>query len=146
MVNFSLYRTYAWAAPNSSLEPPPAALPLGGMQDWRIRNAVEANLGARGWTPSANPGVLVAYGVAVHEMNTSSFSEYARYVQEGGREGLGPAFVTGYQQGTLYLDLYDSTTRQLVWHASATAVIGSGDNSEVVRTAVQMMLAKLPSQ
>jgi hypothetical protein len=147
MANFAAYRTYAWGSADTPLlEPLPAAPPLSGVQDWSIRNAVDASLAARGWTVSSNPDVFVVYGVAVHEMNTSTFSEYARYVSEGGRQGMAEAFVTGYQQGTLYLDLYDARTRQLVWHASASAVVSSGENTDLVRTAVEQMLAKLPSQ
>lgn len=146
--NFAAYRSFAWAPANT---PPPAGERLAGLADWRIRNAVVADLQARGWTqvPERDvpgPDVLVDYGVLVQDKYTDSFSGYAQYVGEGGRQGMGDAFVSGYQQGTLVLHLYDARTRQLVWRASATAVLGAEQNGELAQAAVKDMLAKLPSQ
>lgn len=141
MATFAAYQTYGWTSAGS---PKPPGEHAAGLVDWRVRNAVDASLRGRGWTPSDGPDVLIDYGVAVQEMNTDSFSDYARYVQEGGRQGLSEAFVSGYQQGTLSLYMYDARTRQLVWRAAATAVVGGSDNDEVVRSAVQQMVDKLP--
>jgi len=143
--NFAAYRSYAWASPGTPLSPPLAAPPLSGVSDWRIRNAVEAELAAHGWSMSSTPDILLGYGVILQDMNTESFSDYARYVREGGREDMGTAFVDGYQQGTLVLQLYDGSTGQLVWRGTATAVMSSG-GGDVARDAVRQLLGKLPRQ
>src|SRR5512139_2878632 len=120
--NFAAYRSFGWAPADT---PPPAGERLNGLADWRIRNAVIAGLQGRGWSqvPAQDvpgPDVLVDYGVLVQDKYTDSFSGYAQYVNEGGRQGMADAFVGGYQQGTLVLHLYDARTRQLLWRASAT--------------------------
>jgi hypothetical protein len=110
------------------------------------RSAVDAELRARGWNQSVNPDIVVAYGLVVGETNTESFRAYARYLREGGRDGLGEAFVTGYETGTLILTLYEAGTGRLVWRASATAVVDSGKKGELARTAVREMLSRLPRE
>lgn len=143
MANFAGYRSYGWV-PISN--PPPIGERLTGLTDWRIRNDVDADLMARGWAQRTSGDVLVDYGVAVEEMSTDSFQAYGRYVQEGGRQGLAGAFVEGFQQGTLVIHFYDGRSGQLVWRGAATAIMNQdgGDNADVLRQAIQNMLAQLP--
>src|SRR5262249_28811419 len=124
--------------------PPPIGRRRSGLEDWRIRNDVDAVLDQRGLVKGSSPSLLVDYGVATEREYTESFSDYGRYVMEGGRGSLADAFVTGYESGTLVIHLYDGRTGQLVWRASATAVVEEGDKSQHTREAIQAMFAKLP--
>lgn len=142
--NFAAYRSYGWVKVD---QPPPVGERLTGLTDWRIRNDVGADLAARGWAVSPGPDVLVDYGIILEQRNTDSFSAYAQYIQEGGREGMSGAFVDGFQQGTLVLHFYDGRTGQLVWRGSASAIVEpTGENADLVHSAIDKMLAQLPRQ
>jgi len=139
--NFAAYRTYNWVPTDHE---PPEGLRFQGTQDWRVRSAVEGELGSRSLVKAASPGLLVDYGVSFDRETTKTFGDYARYVNEGGRGGLADAYVLGYEQVTVILHLYDARTGELVWRASATAMVDGDDNGERTRRAIHEMIAQLP--
>lgn len=142
--NLSSYRTYEWAA-----QPATALRQTGdesAVLDWRIRAAIDDGLAARGYRRAAGnpPDVLVAYDVVVREKNTDSFRGYFGYLSQGGRKGLGDAFVEGYDEGTLVIELVDQRTRDVAWRGSASGVIDPAHPGRRVDQAVGEILARLP--
>jgi hypothetical protein len=144
IATFGRYDTYAWsgaAAPARSVAETEASL-----VDWRIRNAVDRGLAAKGYVRTTGPAsLLVNYDVKVRQQDAYSFREYFRYRQLGGPEGMGSSWVQGYEEGTLVLYLVDARTREPAYRASATAVIASGGDGKRLEDAVGRMLADLPA-
>jgi len=145
--DFGRYRTYDWRSPPrqaGSQQPPGEAM----RQDWRLRAYVDQGLEAKGYArvTSGTPDFLVDYEFTEKEKHTSSFGDYLNYYQAGGSEGMVETFTFGYHEGTLVLGIFDGTTRQLVWRASATAPAEPQTAQTQLAVAVRMMLARLPAR
>jgi Domain of unknown function (DUF4136) len=114
--NFSQYKTYSWQE----------IKPANSLWDARIKNAVDAQLAAKGWTQVASGG-----DVAVVAVKTSKTQRTLQTFYDGfgggwgwrrfGGGGFGDATTTeqDYKVGTLVIDLYDAKTKQLIWRGSA---------------------------
>lgn len=143
IATFGRYATYAWAlpaAPARSARETNAAL-----VDWRIRNAVDRGLAAKGYVRTADAASLfVDYDVAAREQNTEAFQDYFRHRRQGGTKDMGEPFVAGYPPGTLVLQLVDARTRQLAYRASATGAVDEGGDRRRLDEAIERMLADLP--
>ena len=113
---FSQYKTYSWQE----------IKPANSLWDARIKNAVDAQLAAKGWTQVDSGG-----DVAVVAMKTSKTQRTLQTFYDGfgggwgwrrfGGGGFGDATTTeqDYKVGTLVIDLYDAKTKQLIWRGSA---------------------------
>ena len=143
--NMSGYRTYRWWQ-----------LPLsergGGyserevLLDWRVRQAVDRELAARGFAedPAGTPEFVVRYSVRVREESTSSFRDYLAYRADGGGKDMGDALM-GYAEGTLGLEVVDVATRRIAWRATATAVVEKDPNGKLIDPAVAEMMERFPA-
>ena len=145
--DFSAYRTYRWAtAPADTLDERPRT----GMDllDWRIRTAIEKQLTARGYdeVASGRADFVVAYHVDFREAHTESVGDFIRYRESGGQEGPQEAYVFGYQEGTIIIEVLDEATQRLVWRSTATPLINPENEQEKVSEAVQTMMARFPSR
>ncbi len=142
----AVYRTYAWrsaALERGSEDARDSAL----LSDWRVRNAVDRQLAAKGYEkrPSGGVDFLVDYSIAVTDKNTQTISDYMNYRDRGGALGPQEAYVFGYQEGSLIIEIVDAKTRELVWRASGTAVANLRDNTVLMERAVGRMLQRFPS-
>ena len=98
IATFGRYGTYAWSS---------AALPArssgeseASVFDWRLRNAVDRGLAAKGYVRTqGDASLLVDYNVATRERETDTFLGYFRYRQLGGAKDLGEAYVRGLRGG-----------------------------------------------
>jgi hypothetical protein len=142
--DMSGYRTYRWW--KLPLNEKPGHSEREGLLDWRVRNAVERELAARGYAQdtAGTPDFVVRYDVRLHEESTSSFREYLAYRADGGGKDMGDALM-GYEEGTLTLDVVDVATRRLAWRSAATAVIEQNPNGKLIDPAVTQMLARFPA-
>jgi len=112
--NFSQYKTYSWQE----------IKPANSLWDARIKNAVDAQLAAKGWTQVDNGG-----DVAIVAIKTTQTQGTLQTFYDGmgggwrwrGMGGFGQSTTTeqDYKQGTLVVDLYDAKTKQLIWRGSA---------------------------
>lgn len=124
-----------------------------GLLDLRIRAAVEAELGARGFT-SAEPvsaDFLVAYHVALdRKLQATTIDDY--YGSAGFRHWSGPGYTQTYvsevEVGTLMLDVLDARSHELIWRGTAQAEVIADATPEErearVREAVRRMLERFP--
>jgi hypothetical protein len=146
--NFSHYETYAWksaavAAPSWPAKSDRAAL------DWQLRSLVDQQMARRGYQLVGNDGadLLVDYRVETRDVDmTDSFSDYAQYRAAGGTESPGTAWVQGYEQGTLFIEVSDAKTRQLVWYGSASAVVNPKLRQERMPRAIDQIFARFPGR
>src|SRR5262249_32097735 len=130
---FATYKSYAWT------EGTPSPNPLG---EQRIHAAVEAQLAAKEMMKvDSDPNLYIATHVLTHEQ------------KEIVANGLGPwwgggvtATVETYVQGTLSADLYDASTRKMVWRgvASGTASDKASKNTSKIDKALVKMFQRYP--
>jgi hypothetical protein len=144
-VDFSGYHTYRWARPlpEVSMEHPRSGRDL---LDWRIRTAIEKQLAIKGYVEatSAKADLLVVYHLEIREKNTDSVADFLDYRQGGGDADMQEAFVFGYQEGTLVIEVLDAASRRLVWRGVAGPLISPDSQQERVRSAVDQVMARFP--
>jgi Domain of unknown function (DUF4136) len=112
--NFSQYKTYSWQE----------IKPANSLWDARIKDAVDAQLAAKGWTKVDTDG-----DVAIVAIKTTQTQRTLQTFYDGfgggwrwrGFGGFGDATTTeqDYKEGTLVVDLYDAKAKQLIWRGSA---------------------------
>jgi hypothetical protein len=140
------YHAYAWwAAP---LEQRRGAYGQSeALLDWRVRDAVDRGLQARGYVlaTTGKPDFIVAYRLSREDASTSSFRDYLEYRVEGGRQDMGESFI-GYERGTLALTFEDAATRRFAWRATTSAALdGSDGRGDRIGPAVGQMLERFPA-
>lgn len=118
--NFSQYKTYSWEAIKGS----------NSLWDARIKESVNAQLAAKGWTQVDSGG-----DVCIVAIKTSQTQRTLQTVYDGmgggwgwrGFGGFGESTTTeqDYKEGTLVVDLYDAKTKQLIWRGSAEDTVSS---------------------
>jgi hypothetical protein len=124
-VDFSQYKTYSWETVQTQ-DP----LWVG-----RIKDAVNAALAAKGWTqaPSGGQVAIVAMDMTKNHQTLNTYYDgfgggwgWRRF----GGAGFGDATTTteNYKVGTLVIDLYDASSKQLIWRGSASDTLS--DKSE----------------
>ena len=141
--NFSQYKTYSWQE----------IKPANSLWDARIKNAVDAQLAAKGWTQVASGG-----DVAIVAIKTTQTQRSLQTFYDGmgggwgwrrfGGGGFGEATTTeqDYKEGTLVVDLYDAKTKQLIWRSSAEDTLSSKaeKNEKNLDKGVAKMFKKFP--
>ena len=141
--NFSQYKTYSWQQIN----------PANSLWDSRIKNAVDAQLTAKGWTKVDSGG-----DVAIVAIKTSQTQRTLQTFYDGigggwgwrrfGGGGFGDATTTeqDYKVGTLVIDLYDAKTKQLIWRGSAQDTVSdkATQNEKNLDKGVAKMFKKFP--
>jgi len=140
-VNFSQYKTYSWQqikSPNS-------------LWDNRIKNSVDAQLAAKGWTQVASGGdvSLVAMKTTKTERNLQTFYDgFGGGWRWRGFGGMGEATTTeqDYKEGTVVVDLYDSKTKQLIWRGSTEDTLSdkAAKNEKNLDKGVEKMFKDFP--
>ncbi len=141
--NFSQYKTYSWQE----------IKPANSLWDARIKNAVDAQLAAKGWTQVDSGG-----DVAVVAIKTSKTQRTLQTFYDGfgggwgwrrfGGGGFGDSTTTeqDYKVGTLVVDLYDAKTKQLIWRGSAQDTLSdkAEKNEKNLNKGVAKMFKKFP--
>jgi hypothetical protein len=112
--NFAQYKTYSWQE----------IKPANSLWDARIKNAVDAQLAAKGWTQVDSGGDVAIVAIKTTQTQRSLQTFYDGFGggwRWRGFGGMGEATTTeqDYKEGTLVVDLYDAKTRQLIWRGSA---------------------------
>jgi Domain of unknown function (DUF4136) len=141
--NFSHYKTYSWQQ----------IKPANSLWDARIKNAVDTQLAAKGWTQVASGG-----DVAIVAIKTSQTQRTLQTFYDGfgggwgwrrfGGGGFGDATTTeqDYKVGTLVVDLYDAKTKQLIWRGSAQDMLSdkAAKNEKNLEKGVAKMFKPFP--
>ena len=138
--NFASFRTYSWLRVEA------------GNNLWtdRIRVAVDKELTAKGLTlqPSGGDLGVAAMGRTRQEQTYTTF-----YDNIGGGwfwRGLGPTTATTTVEetpiGTLTLDMFDASSKKLVWRGVSTKTLSDNPekNEKKLEDAVNDMIKKFP--
>ena len=132
--NFSTYHTYKW------VDIPGGAHP-NQIMDAEIKQAIDAQLSQKGLTKTdgEKADLLVGYQVAVDQQK--QWNAYGMGRGFGG--GMGTATSSNIDIGTLVLDMYDPSTKQLVWTGRATKTLDPSSNQEKNQKNLDKAMAKL---
>jgi Domain of unknown function (DUF4136) len=141
--NFSQYKTYSWQE----------IKPANSLWDARIKNAVDAQLTAKGWTQVASGGDVAVVAIKTSQTQRSLQTFYDGFGggwgwRRFGGGGFGEATTTeqDYKEGTLVIDLYDAKTKQLIWRGSAEDMLSgkAEKNEKNLEKGVAKMFKKFP--
>jgi hypothetical protein len=121
--NFSKYHSYKWIDIEGGTHP-------NQIVDAEIKQAVDSQLSSKGLvkTDGDKPDLLVGYQTAVDQEK-----QWNAYGMGGARfGGMGTATATSstISVGTIVVDMYDPTTKQLVWTGRAEKTIEPSSNQE----------------
>ena len=116
--------------------------------EWTIRNAIDQTLAAKGYQRivAGDPDFLVDFGIRLEEKSTDTFGEYIKYRDEGGKQGLGSAFVFGYEQGSVAIEITDARSNAPLWTGSERIVLDDGQDVSKIEGAANRILAGFPGK
>jgi Domain of unknown function (DUF4136) len=133
--DFSKYHTYKWVNIEGGSHP-------NQIVDQEIRQSVDNQLATKGLmkSDSDKADLYVGYQVALdQERQWNAFGTGG--IRWGG--GMGSATSSTITNGTLVLDMYDPTTKQLVWTGNATKTLDPSSNQEKNMKNLNKAMAKL---
>lgn len=140
--NFAQYHTYTWGHVASS-DP---------LFESRIRDAVDHALQAKGWrqVPEGASADVTVTAVAMHK-NQKQYTTFYDDLGPGWRwrgwgTGMSTTSVEDVPVGTLIVDLYDTSSKGLVWRGVARDTLSDKPekNTEKLQKAVDKMFDKFP--
>lgn len=158
--DFAAFHRFAWYAEDALFQPGEGDKPLSLLNRRRVVEAIEATLGAKGFTKAENregADFLVAYSVGTRERisGTEMIGEgfyrpwHWGWPYYGAGLGMGHALATfdSRTEGRLSIDVLDARTRKPVWHGVAPDTLSALDleqsGTRVVRAA-QSVLDRFP--
>ena len=133
--DFSKYHTYKWVTIEGGAHP-------NQITDAEIKQAIDTQLAAKGLTKtdSDKADLYVGYQIALDkEKQWNAFGTGG--VRWGG--GMASATSSTITNGSLVLDMYDPTTKQLVWTGNATKTLDPSGNQEKNQKNLDKAMEKL---
>jgi len=141
--DFNQYKTYSWQE----------IKPENSLWDARIKDAVDAQLAAKGWTQVDSGGDVAIVAIKTTQTQRSLQTFYDGFGggwRWRGFGGMGETTTTeqDYKEGTLVVDLYDAKTKQLIWRGSAEGTLSNNTekNEKNLDKGVAKMFKKFPAQ
>lgn len=133
--NFAKYHTYKWVTIEGGAHP-------NQIMDAEIKQAVDSQLAAKGMTKtdSDKADLYIGYQVAIDQEK-----QWNGFGMGGGMRwgGMASATSSTISNGTLVVDMYDPTTKQLVWTGNATKTLDPSSNQEKNMKNLNKAMAKL---
>ncbi len=134
--DFSKYHTYKWVAIEGASHP-------NQIMDAEIKQSVDSQLSAKGMTKTDGDkaDMYIGYQVAVDQQK-----QWNAYGMGGGpRWGGGMASATSstIDIGSLVVDMYDPTTKQLIWTGTVTKSMDPSSNQQKNQKNLDKAVAKL---
>jgi hypothetical protein len=137
--NFTRYKTFSWEKVETSD-------PL-----WvsRIKNSVSAALAAKGWTLVDSGGDVAVLAMEVtkeHQTLNTYYDQFGGGWRWGGGFGDATTTTETYKVGTLVVDLFDASTKGLIWRGSASDTLSSKSdkNIKALDKSVQQLFEHFP--
>jgi len=130
--NFANFHTYKWVTIEGGAHP-------NQIIDQEIKQSIDSQLAAKGFTKTDadNANLYIGYQVAVDQQK-----QWNAWGMRG-FGGMGQATSSNIDNGTLVLDMYDPTTKQLVWQGRATKTLDPSSNQEKNEKNLNKAMAKL---
>jgi|SRR5580704_9009798 hypothetical protein len=135
-VSFANYHTYKWVTVEGASYP-------NQIVDTQIKNSIDSQLQSKGLVKSTTDkaDLYVAYQVSLNQEK-----EWNAYGMGGGLRwggGMATAQSSTISIGTLALDMYDPSTKQLVWTGRATKTLDPGANQQKKQKNLDKAMQKL---
>ena len=133
--DFSKFHTYKWVTIEGGAHP-------NQIVDAQIKQAVDSQLAAKGLTKtdSDKADLYIGYQIALdQEKQWNAFGTGG--MRWGG--GMGSATSSTITNGSLVLDMYDPSTKQLVWTGNATKTLDPSGNQEKNQKNLDKAMQKL---
>lgn len=132
--DFSKYHTYKWVAIEGGAHP-------NQIMDAEIKQAVDSQLASKGMTKTDRDkaDLYVGYQIAVDQEKQWNAWGTGR----GLGMGMGSATSSTINIGTLVLDMYDPSSKQLVWTGHAEKTIDPSSNQEKNMKSLNKAMSKL---
>jgi hypothetical protein len=134
-VNFSKYHTYKWVPIEGAQYP-------NQIMDAQIKASIDSQLAAKGFTKTDadNADLVIGYQVSVqHETQWNAYGTGG--MRWGG--GMASAQQSTISIGTMVVDMYDPTTKTLVWTGRATKTIDPNASQDKKQKNLDKAMAKL---
>jgi len=149
--NYASYKTFDWYAASRYAKEQAQGV-NNPLMDRRVKNAVERELTAKGFTLNSkqDPDFLVTYYPIYRERRYRTATHMGWGYRPWWGASVGTTMVQEhrYEEGTIVLEIVDFKTNQLVWHSAAqgalTGLENPEDAEEVVGQAVKEMLDRFP--
>ena len=121
--NFAQYKTYSWGAVKTP----------DSLWDDRVKNAVNNELAARGWTlvPSGGEVVVAARDAIHNQQQLDTFYDGFGGGWRWGGFGMSTTTVDTYKVGTLIVDMFDATNKNLIWRGAASDTLSGNSDKNI---------------
>lgn len=133
--NFTKFHSYKWVNIEGSAHP-------NQIVDQEIKQAVDSQLASKGLTKTDadQADLYVGYQVAVNQEK-----QWNGYGMGGGVRwgGMSTATSSTISNGTLVVDMYDPSSKQLVWTGAATKTLDPKSNPEKNQKNLDKAVSKL---
>jgi hypothetical protein len=132
--DFSKFHTYKWVVIQGATYP-------NQIVDQEIKQAIDAQLASKGLskTDADNADLYVAYQVGIQQQQQWNAWGMGR----GFGGGMGQATSSTIDNGTLVLDMYEPSAKQLVWQGRATKTLNPSSNQQRNEKNLDRAMAKL---
>jgi hypothetical protein len=133
--DFSKFHTYKWIGIGGGAHP-------NQIVDAQIKQSVDSQLASKGLTKvqGDKADLYIGYQTAVDKERQWNAFGTGGGIRWG---GMGTATSTAISVGTLVLDIYDPTTKQLVWTGTATKTLDPSSNQQKNQQRLDKAMAKL---
>jgi Domain of unknown function (DUF4136) len=135
-VDFSKYHTYKWVTIEGATYP-------NQIVDAQIKQSIDSQLASKGLTKVDGDKADLYIG---YQVSISSEKQWNAYGMGGGLRwggGMATAQQSTISTGTLALDMYDPSNKQLVWTGRATKTLDAGANQSKKQKNLDNAMKKL---
>ena len=133
--DFSKYHSYKWVAIEGATQ-------LNQILDAQIRASIDSQLAAKTLTKTDGDKADLLIG---YQTSLDQEKQWNAYGVGGGLRwgGMGTATSSTISVGTLVLDMYDPSSKKLVWTGRVTKTLDPGDNQEKKQKNLDKAMQKL---
>jgi len=134
--DFSRFHTYKWVSIGRGAHP-------NQIVDAQIKQSIDAQLASKGLTKidGDRANLYIGYQIAVDKEKQWDAFGMGGGIRWGG--GMATANSSSISVGTLVLDIYDPTTKQLIWTGTATKALDPSSSQEKNQKHLNKAMAKL---
>lgn len=139
--NFTEFKTYAFS--KTSID----KVEISDLDKKRILYAIDNVMPTKGFTKSENPDVLISFFTKESErINIYNNMGWGYGFGWGPNWGMGYTRTTTTPEGTLFIDIIDTKTKELVWQGSGQGYLTTNSEKKDARIAefVSKILEKYP--
>jgi hypothetical protein len=135
--NFSQVKTYSWSKVHTA----------NSIWDDRVKDAVDKELAAKGWTqvPSGGDVALVAVEkTSIHQQYDTFYDGFGGWRRAG--MGESTTTVDNYKVGTLIVTMFEGNSKHLIWRGTSSSDLSGNPekNTKKLDKDVQQMFKKFP--